>query len=114
MRKRAALFPVNVWPPFVDALTLVLATFGEWDSQIEGGTRMRIVALVPLGVAVEQRAGLSGPYSAGREWHGQYLTKPKEVKEGYWYGPASPADGWTAIPDVPDPERRAEGAERAR
>jgi len=27
MRKRAALFPVNVWPPFVDALTLVLAAF---------------------------------------------------------------------------------------
>jgi flagellar motor protein MotB len=24
---RAALFPVNVWPPFVDALTLVLAAF---------------------------------------------------------------------------------------
>jgi len=24
---RSALFPVNVWPPFVDALTLVLAAF---------------------------------------------------------------------------------------
>jgi flagellar motor protein MotB len=27
MKKRGALFPVNTWPPFVDALTLVLATF---------------------------------------------------------------------------------------
>jgi flagellar motor protein MotB len=26
-RPRRALFPVNVWPPFVDALTLVLAAF---------------------------------------------------------------------------------------
>jgi chemotaxis protein MotB len=26
-RRRAELFPVNVWPPFVDALTLVLAAF---------------------------------------------------------------------------------------
>jgi chemotaxis protein MotB len=26
-RRRASLFPVNVWPPFVDALTLVLAAF---------------------------------------------------------------------------------------
>jgi flagellar motor protein MotB len=26
-RQRAPLFPVNVWPPFVDALTLVLAAF---------------------------------------------------------------------------------------
>jgi chemotaxis protein MotB len=25
--RRSALFPVNVWPPFVDALTLVLAAF---------------------------------------------------------------------------------------
>jgi chemotaxis protein MotB len=27
MKRRSALFPVNVWPPFVDALTLVLAAF---------------------------------------------------------------------------------------
>jgi chemotaxis protein MotB len=26
-RRRTSLFPVNVWPPFVDALTLVLAAF---------------------------------------------------------------------------------------
>ena len=26
-RRRTELFPVNVWPPFVDALTLVLAAF---------------------------------------------------------------------------------------
>jgi hypothetical protein len=85
---------------------LVVATFGEWDS-IEGGAHIRLVALVPEGVELEQRKGLSGPDSAGREWQGQYLTKPKDAQRGYWYGPASPADGWTAVPAVPDPDHRA-------
>jgi hypothetical protein len=87
--------------------TLVLATFGEWDSRIEGGADMRLVLVVPANTEVEKRPGLSGPRSAGREWHGKYLTKPKEVKDGYWYGPATPADGWTRVPDVPDTERTA-------
>ncbi len=90
--------------------SLVLATFGEWDSHIEGGAQMGIEVHIPEGVAMEQRAGLSGERSAGREWHGAYLTKPKEVKDGWWYGPASPAEGWQAIPDVPDPGRRAAAA----
>jgi hypothetical protein len=93
-----------------EADALVVATFGEWDSHIEGGARMRLVAVVPEGIEVDQKPGLSGPKSAGREWHGQYLTKPKEVKEGYWYGPASPADGWTGVPDIPDSDRKAGGA----
>jgi hypothetical protein len=85
---------------------LVLATFGEWSSK-EGGSSMGVTVQVPKAVKVEQRSGLSGEASAGREWKGAYLTKPKEVKEGWWYGPASPAEGWKAIPDVPDPKRRA-------
>lgn len=91
----------------VEANALVVATFGEWDSQIEGGAHMRLVAVVSEGVQVEQRKELSGPDSAGREWHGQYLTRPKDAKGGYWYGPASPADGWTALPAIPDPDRTA-------
>lgn len=88
---------------------LVVATFGEWDSHIEGGAYMRVIAIVPEGVELEQRKGLSGETSAGREWHGQWLTKPKDAKGGYWYGPASPADGWTAVPTVPDGGRTAKG-----
>jgi hypothetical protein len=90
-----------------DGDNLLLATFGEWDSHIEGGTRMKLVAYVPEGVEVEQRKGLSEEDSAGQEWHGQYLTKPKDAKGGYWYGPASPSEGWEAVPDVPDPDRTA-------
>jgi hypothetical protein len=90
-----------------DGDALVITTFGEWDSHKEGGARMKLVVLVPEEVEIEQRNGLSGEGSAGREWHGQYLTKPKDAKGGYWYGPASPAEGWRAVPDVPDPDRTA-------
>jgi hypothetical protein len=68
---------------------------------------MKLVAVVPDVCEVEQRKGLSGEDSSGREWDGHYLTKPKDAKDGYWYGPASPAEGWTAVPAVPDPERTA-------
>jgi hypothetical protein len=70
--------------------TLTVATFGEWDSHIEGGTFMGLLFVVPEGVEVQ----LSGGHSAGREWHGAYLTKPKDAKGGYWYGPASPAESF--------------------
>jgi hypothetical protein len=92
-----------------DDVTLVFATFGEWNSHKEGGSQIAILILVPEGIDVEQRSGLSGESSAGRVWHGQYLTKPKNVQEGWWYGPASPAEGWKAIPDVPDRGRHAAG-----
>jgi len=91
----------------VDGDSLVVATFGEWDSQIEGGTHMYLVALLPEGMELEQRKGLSGPESAGQQWSGQYLTKPNDAKDGYWYGPASPAVGWAAVSAAPDPDRTA-------
>jgi hypothetical protein len=66
----------------------------QWDSHIEGGTRMRLVAVVPERLAVEQRGGLSGEDSAGREWDGVYLTRPADAKGGSWYGrPPLPAGG---------------------
>jgi len=90
-----------------DGDTLMVATFGEWDSRIEGGAFMGLLFLVPEEIKIRRQANLSGPDSAGREWTGAYLTKPKDAKEGYWYGPASPAEGWSRVPDVPDRERRA-------
>jgi hypothetical protein len=68
---------------------------------------MKLIVVAPAGADIEQRPGLSGENSAGREWHGEYLTKPKDAKGGYWYGPASPASDWTAVPDVPDTDRTA-------
>lgn len=90
----------------VEKAALVIATFGEWDSHIEGGASMKVVFVVPKGVEVEKRAKLSGEDSVcSRAWEGGLLTKPAEVKEGYWYGPASPGQGWKAIKAVPDLER---------
>jgi hypothetical protein len=70
---------------------LVVAIHGEWDSGIEGGARAKLVAVVPNGVEVDRRAGLSKPLDAGRAWNGLSL----------------PAEGWPAVPDVPDLERSA-------
>jgi hypothetical protein len=68
---------------------------------------MKLIALVSADVAVERRKGLSGPESTGHNMHADYRTSPNHPPDGYWYGPASPADGWTAIPTVPDPTRTA-------
>ena len=86
---------------------LVIATFGEWDSHIEGGAGLKLVAVVPAGLGVEQRTGLSGETSAARGRPGRNQTKPPDAKGGYWYAPATPADGWKAVPDQPDPNRTA-------
>jgi hypothetical protein len=74
-----------------EGAAIVVAIHGEWDSGIEGGARVDLVAVVPDGVEVEQRAGLSKPLDATRAWVGLSL----------------PAEGWTAAPDVPDTERSA-------
>jgi len=91
----------------IEGDALVVATYGEWDSRVEGGAHLKLVAVVPAGVEVERRNGLSGPDSTGHSRHGQHLSKPKGAQDGYWYGPASPAEGWTAVPAVPDVERTA-------
>jgi hypothetical protein len=85
---------------------VVVATFGEWHT-IEGGADMKLLFVVPKGIEIEQRTKLSGVNSIGHDW-GKYLTKPVEVREGYWYGPATPGEGWEAIAAVPDHERRAQ------
>ena len=85
---------------------VVVATFGEWGN-IEGGAEIKLVAEVPNGLTVEQRAELSGMTSAARGWQGVQVTKPADSKSGYWCGPSSPAPGWTAVPDEPDPDRTA-------
>jgi hypothetical protein len=86
---------------------LVVATFGEWDSHIEGGAMMKIVVIVPEGLEIEKREGLSGERSAGHQHLSLAGLKEEDLDEDdkAW---RIPADGWTAIPDVPDPNRIAE------
>ncbi len=87
----------------VDALEL--ATYGEWNTK-EGGAHLKLLVIVPEKIEVEQRKGLSGPQSAA-QGQSQNLVKGKDGKDEYWYGPASPRTGWSAIPSVPDSERTA-------
>ncbi|MDB5307454.1 MAG: hypothetical protein JWO38_1656 [Gemmataceae bacterium] len=88
---------------------VVIGTFGEWDSWVEGGAYLRLIAVVPKGVEVELRRGLAGPRSRAGNGGKQPANLPPPRGEGYWYGPVSPADGWTAIPDAPDRDCTAKG-----
>ena len=83
---------------------VLIGTFGEWDSGIEGGGRIDLVVVLPKMVAWERRGGLSGPMSkagccttAGR----------KQPAEYWWYGPSEPGQGWKRVADVPDPKQTA-------
>jgi hypothetical protein len=74
-----------------EGATLTVAIYGEWDSGVEGGAYVKLVAVVPDGIEVEQRPGLSKPLDAVHAWRGLSL----------------PAPGWVAIPDSPDANRSA-------
>ncbi|NQT15065.1 MAG: hypothetical protein HQ582_20075 [Planctomycetes bacterium] len=82
--------------------SLTVATYGEWDSHIEGGASMRLLFVVPESIEIETDESLSGEDSKGLQWNGVCLTEPKDGDMGYWVGPASPTTEWYAIPDVPD------------
>jgi hypothetical protein len=55
---------------------LAIATFGEFDSHIEGGTSMELLFVVPDNVEVERRANLSGENSVGRRWSARIPDSP--------------------------------------
>src|SRR5262249_21307570 len=78
-----------------------LASFGEWGSK-EGGAYIKVVAIVPEDLQVEAAEQSSREHDGDGNQNGGYLTKPKEVTDGYWYGAASPSDGWTRISNEPD------------
>jgi hypothetical protein len=84
--------------------SLVLATFGEFDTK-EGGAEIRTLILVPEGVEVVTQSGLSGAESSG---HDRASPRGERSADGHWYGPVSPRAGWKELPAKPDPERRAE------
>jgi hypothetical protein len=81
---------------------LVIGTFGEWDSNIEGGAEMMLLIRVPATVRVERRKGLSGPIDMRPE-RSEKPPRPL-ITPG--------ADGWKAIPETPDPKHTAKSAEK--
>lgn len=85
---------------------LHLATFGEWDSHIEGGASVGLEIIVPAGFQHEARTDYSGENSAAHEvepleFGGTLKVTPKEYTQGWW-GPVKPGPGWTSIQTDPD------------
>ena len=89
---------------------LTIATFGEWDSHIEGGADIKkLIAFVADDVVVEKQDRLSGEHSL--------VVEPPEIarkrvrskaEQDEWWEKRYLADGWTAVPTVADSKRTAE------
>ena len=83
----------------VEGDKLVIATYGEWDSNIEGGSFLkRLLIRVPGDMKVETRNGLSGPIKYRRGF-GSPQTRDDGIEPG--------KNVWETIPDEPDPRMTA-------
>ncbi len=85
--------------------TLLLATYGEWRD-MHGGADIKIVVIVPQGIEVEQRNGLSGEDSAAKgaeknELDIKYALKKSRSSTDYYRG-------WRVVKDEPDPKQNAQ------
>jgi hypothetical protein len=69
-----------------DGATLWLATFGEWDSHIDGGDAITMRIVVPEGLQVMREPRLA-----------------RELSEGHDRRTRRPAPGWTVLETAPDP-----------
>ncbi|MHC4477214.1 MAG: hypothetical protein ACYTEL_16330 [Planctomycetota bacterium] len=91
----------------IDGRSMVIATYGEWDSHIEGGSSIRMLFIVPKGLSVKKEEGLSGENSMGHATDPELLIDmmdSPEFKKCFWYGPVGPGDGWTKIETSVDTE----------
>jgi hypothetical protein len=99
---------------------LLIETFGEFGF-MEGSVSMKLLAVVPRGMEVEQRAGLIGGYGGragstrpagavnpARDEPKPALTKQAKGTPPAWLPPTA-EDGWHEIPALPDIQRRASG-----
>ncbi len=79
-----------------DGRVLEIATFGEWDSRIEGGAWIELRFVVPSGVRVSRAAGLQGAESAAQGWDRD--NADPRAEEGKWgYVPTKPGKKWKAF-----------------
>lgn len=77
----------------IDDKQFILATYGEWDSRIEGGASIRLLLRIPQEMSYTTRQGLSGSDSEACGGFGMFHTEDHVN----WYVDAKPLDGWTAI-----------------
>lgn len=93
---------------------MIIATYGEWDSHIEGGSSIRLLMRVPDSIKSEKKKQLSGEnslahYDDDPNW--MKLIDSPEFKKCYWYGPIKPKEGWEKIETQPDKKHRAKRKE---
>jgi hypothetical protein len=75
--------------------SLFLATFGEWNTHIEGFATMEYLLYVPNNIHPIKRSGLCGENSIGGfEDENSFIKPPADC---YWYGPFQPASGWSKL-----------------
>ena len=88
---------------------MTVATFGEWDSHIEGGADIKLIAVVPSGLTVERRNDLSGGKSAATRSKENETPRSDStaISENDWWGRTSLADGWSELSTVPDRRQTA-------
>jgi hypothetical protein len=107
----------------LDKGALLIGTFGDFGF-MEGSVSMKLLALVPQGIEVEQREGLIGGYGGragatrprtainpARGEPKPALTKSVNGTPPRWL-PPTVDDGWHEIPALPDVGRRASIVER--
>ncbi|MGE3853241.1 MAG: hypothetical protein AB7K09_15990 [Planctomycetota bacterium] len=80
---------------------LLVGTYGEWDSHIEGGAYIELALQIPVGVEVIQRDDLGGEASIA--------AGPARFQvpgsSDYWYAAVDAAPGWTRADLTPQPAR---------
>jgi hypothetical protein len=88
---------------------IFIATFGEWDSHVEGAASIRILLCVPEKVELKKAERLSGEESKAHfNEDGSWikLIDSPQFKKCYWYGAITPKEGWNRIETQPDLEHR--------
>src|SRR6185312_214640 len=76
-----------------DGATLTVATFGEWNSHIEGGADIELILFVPAALKPVKSPGLSGITSAAVSYDLKALD----------HQAAALNPGWQRVADQPDP-----------
>lgn len=81
-----------------DGSVLEFATYGEWDSHIEGAAMIESLKfIVPKGATVTTGTDLWGENSKAQGFDRDDAA-PWDYPETYWYAPTKPAAGWTPYP----------------
>lgn len=81
---------------------LEIGIFGEWANP-EGHALVDLRVEVPRGLTVTLADDLAGSRSRAANRTAIWWIRNRAEDPEFWYAAAIPADGWSRIPDVPDP-----------